>query len=568
MIIARELSAAYEVCKTSLRAALVFSLAANLLMLVPPFFMLSVYDKAVSSSSLSTLASLSLAAAVLFVILAVMEVLRSRLLVSISGRIDKALGSGVHERVFINALKVGGDKATASPLSDLHGLRQFLTGNGIFAVFDAPWVPVYLLIMFLFHPMIGLIGVVATLILLALAILNQMASGSHLALSNMQSSLSQEVTLRALRNAEAIATMGMLPHISQQWRDRQDILVKHQQAASRPAGFYTAIIKTVRLATQSAAIGAGAYLVILQEISPGMLIAGSILVGRALQPVEIAVGSWRGFIESRGQFERLNELFSNISIPAGKMALPPIAGHIKVTSAVIVPPGSDSVAVNYANLEVPAGSVATIIGPSGAGKSSLIRGLLGLWPTVSGEIRIDGTEAVSYSWLELGPQIGYLPQGIELLEGSISSNIARFGEVDADAVIAAAVAAGVHELILSLPNGYDTTMGQPGGMLSPGQRQRIGLARALYKWPRLVVLDEANSNLDETGEQALIAAMTMLKQRGSTVILVSHRQNVLPVSDILIIMNKARVLNCGPTAKVIAEIEATSNSNQQIGADT
>jgi ATP-binding cassette subfamily C protein EexD len=281
--------------------------------------------------------------------------------------------------------------------------------------------------------------------------------------------------------------------------------------------------------------------------------------------VEIAVGSWRGFIESRGQFQRLNELFCSIPIPQEKMALPPISGHIKVVSAVIVPPGSDSVAVNYANLEIPAGTVATIIGPSGSGKTSLIRGLLGLWPTVTGEIRIDGTEATSYSRSELGPQIGYLPQDIELLEGSVSGNIARFGEVDAEAVVAAALAAGVHELILSLPNGYDTVVGQSGGMLSPGQRQRIGLARALYGWPRLVVLDEANSNLDETGEQALIAAMMTLKQRGSTVILVSHRQNVLPVSDMLIIMNKTRVLNCGPTAEVIAAVEAASQSKQTDG---
>jgi ATP-binding cassette subfamily C protein EexD len=527
--------------------------------------MLSVYDKAVTSSSLSTLASLSLVAAVMFIILGAMEVLRSRLLISISSRIDKALGTGLHERVFINAVKVGGDKATASPLHDLHGLRQFITGNGVLAVFDAPWVPIYLLIMFLFHPMIGTIGLIASLILLVIAVLNQVKSGDHLALSNVQSRLSQEDTMRGLRNAEAVATMGMLPHLSKSWRARQDRLLAHQEAASRPASFYNALIKTIRLATQSTAIGAGAYLVINQEISPGMLIAGSILVGRALQPVEIAVGSWRGFIESRGQFQRLNELFCSIPIPQEKMALPPISGHIKVVSAVIVPPGSDSVAVNYANLEIPAGTVATIIGPSGSGKTSLIRGLLGLWPTVTGEIRIDGTEATSYSRSELGPQIGYLPQDIELLEGSVSGNIARFGEVDAEAVVAAALAAGVHELILSLPNGYDTVVGQSGGMLSPGQRQRIGLARALYGWPRLVVLDEANSNLDETGEQALIAAMMTLKQRGSTVILVSHRQNVLPVSDMLIIMNKTRVLNCGPTAEVIAAVEAASQSKQTDG---
>ena len=298
----------------------------------------------------------------------------------------------------------------------------------------------------------------------------------------------------------------------------------------------------------------GAYLVIKQEISPGMLIAGSLLVGRALQPVEIALGSWKGFVDARTYYDRLCDVLEKIKLPEERMPLPPLTGDVSVVNAVLVPPGTSQPTVAYASFELKEGECGCILGPSGAGKSSLVRGLLGLWPTANGEIRLSGGEASKYMRSEIGPQLGYLPQDIELLEGSVSANICRFGEIDSDAIIEASRAAGVHELILSFTDGYETKIDQPGGMLSPGQRQRIALARALYKWPKLVILDEPNSNLDEAGEVALVQAISALKAKRSTVICVTHRQSILPLADQIILMSAGRIVRVGPAPEILMEI--------------
>lgn len=548
------LSDALRLCRESLVAAFVFSLFANLLNLVPALYMLNVYDKAVTSGSVSTLWSLTIFAAVMFVMLFVMEALRGRLLVAISARIDGVVGPELYQRTFINAVNVGGHRASVQPLQDFLGLRQFITGNGIFALFDAPWLPVYLFVMYLFHPIIGLIGLLAAILLLIIGLVNQKKTEPALTRANMLSAQSSAATHRTLRNAEVVEAMGMLPYLQRTWSSSQQQLLIHQSEASNSSVFFNALTKTIRLATQSAAIAAGAYLVINQEISPGMLIAGSLLVGRALQPVEIALGSWKGFVDAKTYYKRICDVLNNIRVPQERMALPPLTGEVSVVNAVLVPPGENQPTVTYANFKVMEGECACILGPSGAGKSSLMRGLLGLWPTASGEIRLSGGESSKYLRDEIGPQLGYLPQDIELLEGSVSANICRFGDLDSEAIIEASRAAGVHELILSLADGYETKIDQPGGMLSPGQRQRIALARAVYKWPKLVILDEPNSNLDEAGELALIQAMSSLKARGSTIICVTHRPTILPLADKVILMNAGRIVREGPAKEVLTEI--------------
>ena len=558
---------ALRLCKQSFVGVGVFSAFANLLHLVPAFFMLNVFDKAVGAGSMPTLGVLSIFAFVMFIFMASMEALRGRVLVVISSKLDFILGPAIYDRTFANAVNLGGGEVSTQPLQDLSSLRQFLTGNGVFAFFDAPWLPIYLLIMYLFHPLLGWLGFISSLLLLAIAILNQRSANDALKESNLRARNVNSETLKALRNAEAAASMGMVQRLREKWRQKQSSVLTYQSHASNVAVTYSAITKTTRLAIQAAAIATGGYLVISQEISPGMLIAGSILVGRALQPVELAVGAWRGLLDAREQFNRLNDVLQNISLPIPRMNLPAIKGHLKAENAIVIPPGSNQPVVNQVSFEVKPGQLALLMGASGAGKSTLVRALLGLWPTVSGAIRIDGAKSFHFDREEIGNQLGYLPQDIELLEGSISENIARFTDVDAEAVVQAARDAGVHEYILALPNGYETMIDQPGGKLSPGQRQRIALARALYKRPQLVILDEPNSNLDEAGDNALSAALQTLKQLGSTVLVVSHRQNLLPLADEIIILSQGRVAVSGPAAEVIRKInehqaQAMASNNQ------
>ena len=542
-------------CRQSLIAAAVFSGIANLLMLVPAFFMLSVYDKAIGASSLSTLAVLSVITLLMFFGLAAMEVLRSRMLIAIGRKIDKLVGPLVYEATFQNALKTGTTGATTLPLNDFMGLRQFVSGNGAITLFDAPWMPIYLAVMFLFHSALGWLGVASALLMLCLAVANQKISDARLQRANALSRESLNFTSGALANVEAASVMGMLPAIQKTWQSSQDTLLDEQETASNWGGFFAAVTKTFRLAVQSAAIAVGALLVLQQEISPGMLIAGSILIGRALQPIELAVSSWKGFVEANGQYQRLKALFEATNWQADRMPLPTLKGNVSASKATIVPPGTQTPALQDSTFNITAGSTCVVIGPSGAGKSTLIRGVLGLWPTSSGDIRIDGAEASHYSRAELGPQIGYLPQAIELFEGSVSANIARQGELDSEAVLTAARDAGVHDFILSLPDAYETELGRTSGvMLSPGQKQRIALARALYQRPTLVVLDEPNSNLDRAGEEALNRAIATLKHAGSTVIIVSHREGALSLADQLIYVASGSVRDSGPYAEVMARL--------------
>ncbi|MDA8679825.1 ATP-binding cassette domain-containing protein, partial [Luminiphilus sp.] len=397
-------------------------------------------------------------------------------------------------------------------------------------------------------------GVIAAGLLLLIALSNQRMTVSEMKQANELFMSTNMTVASSLRNAEVAHAMGMMGALQSKWRTKQHELIELQRSASNIAGSFSATTKTLRLAVQSAAIGAGAYLALSQEISPGMVIAGSILIGRALQPVEMAVGAWKGFVDAKGQYNRLADVLERWPGDAERMQLPPIAGTLQLAGATIVPPGTNIPRVRNASFTCLPGTVTMILGPSGAGKSTLVRSVLGIWPTVAGDIRLDGADIFAYDRTRLGPQIGYLPQDIELFEGTVSSNIARLGEVDSASVIQAASDAGVHEFILSLPEGYDTPIGPENGVLSPGQRQRIALARALYCRPRLVVLDEPNSNLDQTGEVALNEAIGTLKSSGATVLVVSHRTAILPLVDQAIVLTDGLITDIGQATEVIGRI--------------
>ena len=547
---------ALAACKQSFVAVAVFSGITNLLMLAPAFYMLNVYDKAVGNNSLPTLWVLSLITGFLFLILGAMELLRSRILVLVSSRIDGIIAPALYDMTFKSAVLVGPDKASIQPLTDLHGLRQFVTGNGVFALFDAPWLPIYIWVLFMFHPLLGWMGVIAAAGFFTLAVMNQKNTQSPLAASNEFTRQANSETQRNLRNAEAVDAMGMLHALRGRWRARQQKALDFQERASSTAAMYNSIIKTSRVAVQSAAIAAGAYLVLNQEISPGMLIAGSILISRALAPVELAVGAWKGFVDAREQYDRINQMLRHSNDSPRPMQLPPLVGNVSARGATIIPPTGKKPVIANVSFDVPSGSTCMVIGDSGAGKSTLIRGLLGLWPVTSGEIRIDGSEPWKAQRDEFGPQVGYLPQDIELLEGSVSENIARFGQIESQAVIEAANRAGLHDFILALPQGYESVIGKHGGELSPGQRQRLALARALYLNPKLIVLDEPNSNLDEAGEKALSTALAEMKALGSTIFVVSHRTNLLPQADLLLVMSGGLVKDFGPTTDVLTRLGA------------
>lgn len=549
-----ELEGALAVCKGSFLSVGFFSFFVNLLMLVPSFYMLQVYDRAVGSASLSTLLMLTLIMLLLMITMGGLEWVRSRIMVRISTRLDTLLSQRLFDASFKQALNTSGMNATAQPLNDLNGLRQFLTGNGLFAFFDAPWIPIYLAVMFMFHPWYGWMGIVSAALLGALAFANEKLTHAPLQAANREQMAATAFTNKSLRNAEVVESMGMLASLRQHWNGRTHKILALQSQASDRAATMTSVSRTFRQIVQSLVLGLGAYLTINHEISSGLMIAGSILLGRALAPIDQLIGVWKGFLGARSQYARLHELLLQVAAEPERMSLPAPEGAIRVEGLSAGSPGARKPIIRGVNFQVSAGEVVGIIGPSGAGKSTLARALLGVWPSLAGTVRLDGADISQWRRDELGQYIGYLPQDIELFEGTISQNISRFGPVNAPAVVAAARMAGVHELILQLPDGYDTLIGANGGGLSGGQRQRIGLARALYGEPRLVVLDEPNSNLDDAGEKMLAEALQKLRQSRATVFVITHRSGVLAQVDKLLVLNHGELSLFGPRDQVLARL--------------
>lgn len=550
-----DLEKALLICKDAFLSAAGFSLLINFLMITPSIYMLQVYDRVVSTGNLSTLLMLTLIVLLLFITMTALEWVRSQILVRVSTRLETLLNQRLFQVAFKQALFSGGQKATTQPLDDLTGLRQFLTGNGLFAFFDAPWMPIYLGILFLFHPWYGWFSVLTAILLCIVAAFTERSTSKILSEANNVSMATRGLLAKNLRNAEVIESMGMLGNIRQRWLSGAVNVLDLQAIASSRAGLLTSLSKVIRLSSQSLILGLGAYLVIEREISPGLMIGGSILMGRALAPIDMMIGSWKGFISARDQYKRLNEILLMIPADADHMALPNPVGKLHFEHAVVTAPSGKSAILKDLSLTIEKGDIVGVVGPSGAGKSTLARAVLGIWPTASGSIRLDGAEVFHWDREHLGKFIGYLPQDTELFEGTIGENIARFGEVDSEKVVAAAKMANVHELILRFPEGYDTVIGATSGNLSGGQRQRIGLARALYDNPVLIVLDEPNSNLDEQGEAALEQALVELKQKQATVLMITHRNNVLSKVDKLLILNEGALVAYGPRDQVIAYIQ-------------
>lgn len=537
-----------------------FSAAVNLLMLVPIIYMLQVYDRVISSGSYSTLTMLTLLMVAMLAAMGIFEWARSTIMMAASNRLEQNLRGRISDATFRRALLSGGMNTNAQPLQDLSQLRNYLTSQAPIAFFDTPWVPIYLAIMYLFHPWFGVAATLAVIVMLGLTFLSEWLTNDTLQEANgLASSINTQVNSN-LRNAEVIAAMGMSADIESRQATAKQGVAEMQTSANRRTNILRSTSKSFRMITQSLVLGLGAYLALQQVISPGMMIGGALLLGRALAPIDQLVGSWRGFSEARAQYDRLNEVLEKIPPLEDVMPLPEPTGHLSAENLVVYPPNAEVPAVKNVSLIIEPGKALGIVGPSASGKSTLARALLGIWPVFSGKVRLDGADIAQWDRALLGPHIGYLPQDIELFDGTIAENICRFGALDAEAVVAAAQLADVHELVLQLPKGYDTRIGSTGGALSGGQRQRIALARAVYKLPRLVVLDEPNSNLDDQGEKALINTVMQLKASGSTVIVISHRVAILHVMDKMLILNDGLTAQFGPKEEVLSTLTAPRNA--------
>ena len=530
-----------------------FSMFINILMLVPPLYMLQLYDRVLGSRSQDTLIMLTLIVVVLFITMGLLEVVRSRVLVRVGNKLDSMLSQRIFDNLFELERKAPG-RSSSMPLNDLTQVRQFMTGNGLFAFFDAPWMPIYIIVLFIFHPAFGFFAIFAAIVLVGITVANEYSTKEKLAEANNLSRASTIYVDSNIRNAEVVNAMGMRNNISKIWADKYYGFLNAQNIASDSAGVWSNLSKSLRVMFQSLILGLGAYLAINMEVTPGMMIAASIIMGRALAPLDLIIGSWKGFSSARSSYERIEGLLNDFPKDKEYMQLPAPKGEITLENVVVIPPSGTVPSLKGISMRIEKGDVVGIIGPSAAGKSSLARVMLGLWPLSNGVARIDKADISQWDREDLGKYVGYLPQDIELFEGTVSQNIARFGEVEPEKVVEAATKAGVHEMILKLPEGYDTKIGPGGASLSGGQRQRIGLARALYNNPVFIVLDEPNSNLDDVGEAALVEAIKTLRAGGTTVVIITHRTNVLQATNKLALINNGVLELYGNTNDVLNAI--------------
>jgi PrtD family type I secretion system ABC transporter len=542
-----------------------FSLFINLLLLVPALYMLQVFDRVLLSRSDETLVVLTAGAVIALGIMMLLDMLRARLLASAGLALDRLLGPRVLSGLMVNARTPGAGEYVHG-LRDVGALRGFLTGTGILSLFDAPWLPVYLLVIFLFHPLLGVVASAGAAILVLLAFLNEKLTRRPLEELQAEQRRAGRFIDAGLRNAEVVNALGMAPAVTERWQKLNHEVLLRQAGASRVGGSFSSATRFMRQLVQVVMLGTGAWLVIDLHVTSGVMIAATILLGRALAPVETLIAGWKSMVDARSAYGRLEALLGKPEQEASSTQLPAPAGLVSAERVVFQIRGQERPILKGVSFQLAGGESLGIIGPSGSGKSTLARLIVGVWKPVSGNVRLDGADVAAWPRERLGPYLGYLPQDVELFAGSVADNIARMGEVDSEAVVQAARRAQAHDMILRLPRGYDTEIGEGGTVLSGGQRQRIALARALYGQPRLVVLDEPNSNLDGEGEEALMRALVSLKQEGTTLILITHRPSLLASIDKVLVLREGAVETFGSRAEVIAKVTRGSMPAAVAGA--
>ena len=531
--------------------AVVFSFFINLLLFVPALYMLQIYDRVLGTRNLVTLGGITVIAAFLLMVWAALETLRSRLLVRAGLLFDESFAAPMFRMVHSGLLRQP-NMFNQQYLRDVDVIREFLTGAGLIAFCDLPWFPVYVVVSYILHPMFGYIAVGGGVVTLLLALLNEIMTRKTLLEASKANIAAANNAQAAFRNAEVVQAMGMLEALVERWGKHHREVLGFQARASDRAGAIIAFTKFFRMFLQMAILGTGAYLAIEHEISAGMMIAASVIIGRSLQPIEIVVGNWKSFLYAREAFGRMKRLYHAVGLEPERMPLPRPKGILSVERVLAGAPGGKSPILKNVSLALGAGEVLGVVGPSASGKSSLARVMVGVWQVGGGAVRLDGFELSQWDPQELGKHVGYLPQDVELFAGSVAENIARFGPVDNEAVLDAAQLAGCHELIQSLPDGYNTNIGDSGQVLSGGQRQRIALARCLYRSPSFLVLDEPNANLDSAGEEALLWAIQRMKAAGTTVVVITHKLNILSVVDKIVILRDGTVQAFGTKEEVLS----------------
>ena len=531
-------------------------------MLTGAFFMLQVYDRVLPSRSVATLIALIILVAVLFAFLAILDMLRNRVLTRIGASLDDALSARVYDAIVRLPLRTGSRGDGLQPLRDLDAVRAFLSGPGQTALFDLPWLPLYLAIIFAFHVALGIAALIGAIVLMTLTLTTEVLARKPMRAATSFAQARTGLAEASRRNAEVLAAMGMAGRLNARWNEANQSYLASHQRVSDIAGGFGSISKALRMMLQSTVLGIGAYLVISQVATAGIIIAASILVARALAPVDLAIANWKGFVAARQSWKRLTQLLERLPALEAPMTLPSPTTSLTVDHASAVPPGQQKVVVHDVSFNLQSGQGLGIIGPSGSGKSSLVRMIVGAWRAARGRIRLDGAALDQWSPEELGRHIGYLPQDVELFAGTVVENIARFEPDPAsEDIIGAAQAAGVHDLIVGLPQGYETEIGEQGQVLSAGQRQRIALARALYREPFLIVLDEPNSNLDAEGETALTQAILGVRNRGGIIVVVAHRPSALAGVDLVLVMANGSAASFGSKDEVLAKVLTQRSSN-------
>ena len=553
---------AYKKFRAIFGATILFSFFVNLLMFVGPLYMLQIYDRVLASRNEMTLAVISVIAVALLVTYGLMEFVRSRMLVRAGLQFDSILSRPLFDRVArMQLVNPNGGARTA--LGDADKVRSFITGQGVLAFFDVPWTPIFLMLCFAFHPWLGWVATGGTVVIFTLALLNEYLTRNALKSANDEGQQAAEFAGATMQNAEVIRAMGMQDALAERWKIKRNGMLISQAQASDWAGAVMSSSKFVRMALQVAILGTGAYLAMNGQISPGVMIAASIVMGRALAPVEQAVGQWKEFVGARQSNGRLKKLFDSIAEEPKRLQQPSPKGHLNAKGVTTIVPGTRDTILRSVSFDLPAGQTLALIGPSGSGKSTLARHLVGVGDPVSGSIRLDGVELSHWDRNQLGGAIGYLPQDVKLFSGTVSENISRFNDdASDDDIIKAAKMAGAHEMISSLSEGYATQIGNGGGRLSGGQRQRVGLARALFGNPSLVVLDEPNSNLDSEGEEALASCLSQLKAEGKSIVLVTHKANILSATDCTLILKDGMVQRFVPTKELLQPQQLPQQSVQ------